>query len=46
MSYHTLTHKRVIKYHKDFALSNPDIYKEERPYHINDTKSTQNSTIS
>ena len=46
MSYHTLTHKRVIKYHKDFVLSNPDIYRDERQYHINNTKSTQNPTIS
>ena len=46
MSYHTLTHKRVIKYHKDFVLSNPDIYMKERPYHINNTKSTQNPAMS
>ncbi len=46
MGYHTLTHRRVIKYHKDFVLSNPDIYREERPYHINNTKSTQNPTMS
>lgn len=46
MGYHTLTHKWVIKYHKDFVLSNPDIYRKEWPYHINDTKSTQNPAIS
>ena len=46
MSYHTLTYKRVIKYHKDFVLSNPDIYRKGRPYHINNTKSTQNPTMS
>lgn len=46
MSYHTLTRKRVIKYHKDFVLSNPDIYRKERSYHINDTKSTQNPAMS
>ena len=45
-SYHMLTHKWVIKYHKDFVLSNPDIYMKERPYHINNTKSTQNPAIS
>lgn len=37
-SYHMLTHKWVIKYHKDFVLSNPDIYIKERSYHINNTK--------
>ena len=46
MSYHTLTHKQVIKYHKDFVLSNPDIYRKERPHHINNTKSTQNPAVS
>ena len=46
MSYHTLTHKQVIKYHKDFVVSNPDIYRKERPYHINNTKSTQNPAMS
>lgn len=46
MSYHTLTHKQVIKYHKDFVLSNPDIYRKEWPYHINNTKSTQNPATS
>ena len=46
MSYHTLTHKQVIKYHKDFVLSNPDIYRKERPHHIDNTKSTQNPAMS
>lgn len=46
MGYHMLTHWHVIKYHKDFVLSNPDICRKERPYHINDTKSTQNPTMS
>lgn len=45
MSYHTLTRKWVIKYHKDFVLSNPDIYRNERQYHINNTKSTQNPAM-
>ena len=33
-----LTRKRVIKYHKDFVLSNPDIYIKERPYPIYNIK--------
>ena len=46
MSYHTLTREWVIKYHKDFVLSNPDIYIKERPYPIYNIKSTQNPTMS